>query len=90
MAQTKVTIGLIWPLGPVLRVSVTLRACASSGPTEKILTHVALLPGGGWVLKNVSHCWWDFKCCSFGGHKLPSWMILPKQNLSPPTSPTIF
>lgn len=62
-AQIRVTIGLTLPLGPIPHVRGTLLACVSSGPTAKLLIRVTLLPGGGWLLKNGSHSWWDFKCC---------------------------
>lgn len=56
--------GRCWPrlaawTGP--HVSVVLLTCASCGPTVKILTGVALVAGGGWVLKDGFQCWWDLK-----------------------------
>ena len=48
-----------WPrLGTwtVPHVSVVLLTWASCGPTVKILTGVALVPGGGWVLKDGFQC----------------------------------
>lgn len=56
VAPTRVSVGFSHPWPPCSCQRVVLLVCASAGPTVKMLIGVALLTGGGRVLRNGFHC----------------------------------